>query len=109
MNAYAGSASDDHGWAHNAHTDDCMDNWSEARRSTMTAATVEANHRLHMADVAAAQPIGELDVVFTTSTEPGARPMPVRDGAGRVRVGERDGRRVGWATLADIEWTDEMP
>lgn len=42
-------------WSHDVHTDDCMSDWSEARRDSMTRATVMMNHRLHMADVERAE------------------------------------------------------
>ena len=32
------------------HTEDCMSEWAEGRRAIMTPETVEANHRLHLAD-----------------------------------------------------------
>lgn len=42
-------------WSHEEHTDDCMSDWSEARRGGMTSDTVAANHRLHMGDVERAE------------------------------------------------------
>lgn len=38
-------------WTHRLHSDDCMSDPAEQRRELMTAGTVEANHRLHMAHV----------------------------------------------------------
>jgi hypothetical protein len=35
---------------HTEHTDDCMSDWSEARRHSMTPQTIACNHRLHLAD-----------------------------------------------------------
>ncbi len=50
-----------------------------------------------------------IGIVFSSSADGRGRSMPVRDQNGRVRICENDGKRVGWATLADIEWTDTLP
>ncbi|MFG3701580.1 hypothetical protein ACGF5C_27265 [Micromonospora sp. NPDC047620] len=48
-------------------------------------------------------------VVFSFPADGVGRSLPVRDDAGRIRVCETDGKRVGWARLADITWTDTLP
>jgi hypothetical protein len=45
------------GPGHRVHTDDCMSDWAERGRAMMTAATIAANHRLHMSDAAAADAV----------------------------------------------------
>jgi hypothetical protein len=51
----------------------------------------------------------EVSVVFSFPTDGVGRSLPIRDEAGRIRVCETDGKRVGWARLADVEWTDTLP
>lgn len=50
-----------------------------------------------------------LSVVFSFRADGTGRSLPIRDDAGRIRVCETDGKRVGWALLTDVEWTDTLP
>ncbi|WP_051797296.1 hypothetical protein [Catenuloplanes japonicus] len=51
----------------------------------------------------------EVGVMFSWPVHGAGRAMPVRDAAGRIRVFESDGRRVGWADIGAVEWTDSLP
>jgi hypothetical protein len=59
------------------------------------------------AQLTAADP-AEVGIVFTYPADAARPSTPVRDDAGRVRVHEINGNRVGWARLTDIEWTDVL-
>ncbi|MBM0230501.1 hypothetical protein JNW91_00600 [Micromonospora sp. STR1_7] len=50
-----------------------------------------------------------VSVVFSFPADGVGRSMPIRDEAGRIRICETDGNRVGWARLTEFEWTDTLP